>query len=116
MRGKKYPSYGNRYEIMWVYLMFDLPVTTKKHRKIYADFRKKLLQSGFQMVQYSVYHRYCASHDQVDVIRRRINSFVPEEGMVSLMVITDKQFGEIKHFVRGKKPPKRLYGEQLYFF
>lgn len=101
---------------MWVYCMFDLPVTTPTLRKKYTEFRKKLLRFGFRMVQYSVYNRYCASHDQVEVIKRRVQLAVPENGMVSLMVITDKQFGDIQHYVRGKNPKYELYGKQLTFF
>ncbi len=45
---------------MWLLAMFDLPVTTRKARKRYAEFRKLLLQEGFSMLQFSVYARYCA--------------------------------------------------------
>jgi len=34
----------NQYRIMWVLVLFDLPTETKKDRKAYADFRKKILK------------------------------------------------------------------------
>ena len=34
----------SEYRIMWVLVFFDLPTESKRERKLYADFRKKLLQ------------------------------------------------------------------------
>jgi len=51
----------NAYRIMWVLVFFDLPTETKKDRKIYTEFRKKLLSDGFSMFQFSIYLRHCAS-------------------------------------------------------
>lgn len=42
----------SEYRIMWVLVFFDLPTETKRERKYYADFRKKLLQDGFTMFQF----------------------------------------------------------------
>lgn len=39
---------------MWVMVLFDLPTETKKDRKIYSDFRKKMLKDGFVMFQFIV--------------------------------------------------------------
>ncbi|WP_290387130.1 CRISPR-associated endonuclease Cas2, partial [uncultured Muribaculum sp.] len=47
----------NQYKIMWVIVFFDLPVETKKQRKDYSDFRKRLLSDGFTMFQLSIYVR-----------------------------------------------------------
>ena len=57
----------NRYKYMWIYVMFDLPTTTKKQRKDAADFRKTLVKDGFSMLQYSVYIRHCASYSNNEV-------------------------------------------------
>ena len=35
------------YRIMWMVLMFDLPVTTKSQRKAAAKFRQWLLDEGW---------------------------------------------------------------------
>jgi CRISPR-associated protein Cas2 len=40
----------NAYRIMWIFVMFDLPVGTDKERKAATDFRKKLLKDGFSML------------------------------------------------------------------
>ena len=50
----------NAYQIMWIFVFFDLPVTTKTERRKATRFRKDLLQDGFSMMQYSVYTRHSA--------------------------------------------------------
>ena len=53
----------SEYRIMWVLVFFDLPTDTKKERKAYADFRKKLMRDGFTMFQFSIYVRHCPSRE-----------------------------------------------------
>ena len=101
---------------MWLFAMFDLPVTSRKARKRYAQFRKRLIREGFTMMQYSVYARYYASEDASDGHRKRISELLPPRGEVRLLAVTDRQFGKMEVF-HGKtpqaaeKPP-----EQLLFF
>lgn len=95
----------SEYRIMWLLVFFDLPTETKKERKAYADFRKKLLNDGFTMFQFSIYMRHCASRENAGVHIKRIKSILPEHGDVGILCITDKQFGEIEIF-HGKKPSK----------
>ena len=96
----------NAYSIMWLYVMFDLPTETKRQRRDAAIFRKNLLKDGFGMHQYSVYIRHCASHEQANVHVERVRGFVPDEGIVSILRVTDKQYGDTIQFVgRKAKPP-----------
>ena len=76
---------------MWLFVFFDLPVTTKKERKAATSFRKKLEKDGFNMMQFSVYTRHCASRESADVHIRRVKREIPEYGQVSILMITDKQ-------------------------
>lgn len=92
----------SEYRIMWVMVFFDLPTETKKDRKNAAEFRKKLLQDGFSMFQFSIYVRHCASQQNAEVHIKRIKAILPEYGQVGVMCITDKQFGNIELF-SGKK-------------
>ena len=62
----------SEYRIMWVLVFFDLPTESKRERKLYADFRKKLLQDGFTMFQFSIYVRHCPSRENADVHIRRV--------------------------------------------
>ncbi len=86
------------YRAVWIFVMFDLPTDTKKARKDYTDFRKNLLKDGFSMLQYSVYARYCASEETADVHHKRVKGFLPADGEVRLVRITDKQFGRMQIF------------------
>ena len=88
----------SEYRIMWVLVLFDLPTETKKERKIYAQFRKRLLQDGFTMFQFSIYLRHCPSAENADTHIRRVKNMLPEIGKVGILRITDKQFGEMELF------------------
>jgi CRISPR-associated protein Cas2 len=92
----------SEYRIMWVMVFFDLPTETKKDRKNAAEFRKKLLQDGFSMFQFSIYVRHCASQQNAEVHIKRVKAILPEYGQVGVMCVTDKQFGNIELF-SGKK-------------
>lgn len=92
----------NAYHIMWVFVFFDLPVVAKYQRRKAAYFRKGLEKSGFNMMQYSVYTRHCASRESAEVYVNRVKSMVPAEGHVSVLQITDKQYGNIINFWGAK--------------
>lgn len=48
-------SFLSGYRLMWMMVLFDLPVLEKEERKEASDFRKFLLDEGFTMSQFSVY-------------------------------------------------------------
>jgi CRISPR-associated protein Cas2 len=98
---------------MWIFVFFDLPTNTKKERRDAALFRKHLEKDGFTMMQYSVYIRYCGSHESMTVHMKRVKSGIPPSGQVSMLTITDKQYGSIQNFwgkIEKKKPtaPQQL--------
>lgn len=82
----------NGYRCMWIVVMFDLPTDTKKARRQYALFRKHLLENGFMKMQYSVYIRHCPSAEHAEVHMKRIEHYIPPEGEVRILTLTDKQF------------------------
>ena len=93
---------------MWVIVLFDLPTDTKQAKKQYAKFRKNLLEDGFSMMQYSVYMRHCASDENAEVHTQRVKTFLPPDGEVRIIKITDKQFGRIQIFYgKKRKSPER---------
>ena len=105
------------YHIMWLFVFFDLPVVTKKERKAAALFRKNLMKDGFVMFQYSVYIRHCGSYESLKTHVKRIKLFVPDVGRVSILSVTDKQYGDIVNFW-GKEKEKKVPTDplQLEFF
>lgn len=90
---------------MWVLVFFDLPTETKRDKKIYAKFRKSIMLDGFNMFQFSIYMRHCASKENADVHIKRVKSILPEKGHVGIMCITDKQFGMMEIY-RGREITK----------
>ena len=87
---------------MWLLVFFDLPTETKKDRRNAGLFRKILLKDGFSMFQFSIYMRHCASRENALVHIKRVKGFLPPDGFVAIMQITDKQFSMIELF-QGKK-------------
>lgn len=83
---------------MWVLVFFDLPTETKKDRRNYALFRKKILADGFAMFQFSMYVRHCTSRENADVHVKRVKKILPPKGHIGVMTITDKQFGLMEIF------------------
>ena len=106
----------SEYRIMWVLVFFDLPTETKKERKIYADFRKKLLKDGFNMFQFSIYLRHCPSPENAEVHTNRIKSKLPEKGHIGILTITDKQFGSMEIFYGKKIQDTPQTSQQLELF
>ena len=106
----------SEFRVMWVLVLFDLPTETKKDRKIYSEFRKKLLKDGFTMFQFSIYIRHCGSKENADVHIKRVKSFLPNFGKIGILCLTAKQFSDIELFY-GKKPTMvNSPGQQLELF
>ncbi len=106
----------SEYRIMWVMVFFDLPTETKKERKVYSTFRKKLLNDGFTMFQFSIYLRHCASRENADVHVKRVKQMLPEAGHIGILCITDKQFGKMEIFHGKKSEPVTTPYQQLELF
>lgn len=104
------------YRLMWMMVMYDLPVVEEKERKIAAKFRKFMEKEGFSMVQFSVYAKFCGTREKADVIRQRVEDGLPEKGKVSILMFTDKQFGEIVHLTNRKKHKSKENPDQLVLF
>lgn len=106
----------NAYRIMWLFVFFDLPVVLKKERKAATKFRKHLMEDGFTMMQFSVYSRHCPSGENAEVHIKRVKDIVPEKGQVSILQITDKQYGNIINFWGAKEKPMPPTPQQLELF
>lgn len=106
----------SEYRIMWVLVFFDLPTETKKEKKAYTDFRKKLINDGFTMFQFSIYLRHCASLENTNVHIKRVKNVLPELGHVGILCVTDKQFGQMELFYGKKETPVSTPYQQLELF
>lgn len=96
-------------KFMRVLVFFDLPVTTKEERKIATQFRKFLLDDGYYMVQFSVYGRLCGGVDSVNDVIKRLNRAIPATdcGSVRCMVVTEKQYTQMKVLSGAKKKQEK---------
>lgn len=96
------------YRLMWMLVMFDLPVVTKPERKAAAGFRLALLDLGFEMSQLSVYMRFCVSPAQVETYCKLVEGALPEGGKVTILQFTDKQYERIINFQgQARQAPKK---------
>ncbi len=105
----------NRYELMWMIVLFDLPVVEKKERKEATQFRNFLLDNGFSMIQYSIYTKLFSGKDACEKYYRLIKQNLPAEGKVDIITITDKQYGNIISYQSAAKVQKKQ-PEQLILF
>lgn len=106
----------NGYRLMWLMVMFDLPVMTADERRIANKFRHFLEKEGFGMCQFSVYAKYCGPRERLDSLFRKIESQIPEKGKVNILPFTDKQFGRIIIMENNKRRKSRENPEQLLLF
>lgn len=101
---------------MWVMVFFDLPTNTKKERHHASLFRKRLMKDGFSMFQFSIYMRHCPSRENAQVHIKRVKSFLPPDGHIGIMQITDKQFGMIELFYARNEEKHPEMHQQLSLF
>lgn len=106
----------NAYRIMWVFVLFDLPTETSAERKAASNFRKDLLKDGFTMHNYSIYIRHCTSAENATVHRQRIKRCIPIKGMVTILQLTDKQFGDMDIYYGTQKQKPTSGPQQLELF
>ena len=99
-------TYLSGYELMWMMVLFDLPVVDKADRKKASGFRTFLLDEGFQMSQYSVYLKLLSGKEAVKKYSNKITQALPDKGKVDIICITDKQYENIISFSSSKKQKK----------
>lgn len=104
------------YRIMWIFVLFDLPVGTKKERKAATKFRNALLDLGFEMSQFSVYLKFCAGKEQAESLERHVEASMPFAGKVHVVQITDKQYENIRTYRGRKREPSPKNPNQLALF
>lgn len=83
------------YRNMRLIVFFDLPTETKDDRRNYTKFRKFLLRNGFDMLQFSVYTRFCRNDTDSKKHIKRVKDNKPKTGSVRLLRVTDAQYDEM---------------------
>lgn len=117
VRGKRAaPTQLSAYRLMWMLVIFDLPVETKKQRKEAAKFREFLLDQGFEMSQFSNYMRLVRGKEQFDTYTRKIEANLPERGDVFIFQFTDKQYENIVRFSDQSRRKRQKNPDQIALF
>ena len=88
---------------MRVLVFFDLPVLTSENRRAYAKFRRFLLKNGFLMLQESVYCKLALNSSAVNAIVDNVHKNKPEEGLIQLLTVTEKQYAKMDLIVGNVK-------------
>lgn len=84
---------------MRLLVMFDLPVETEQQRKSYRNFRKYLIKNGFVMMQQSIYTKLAPNSSVAATIVANLRKNKPDEGLVQVLQVTEKQFEKIEFIV-----------------
>ena len=104
------------YKLMWMIVLFDLPVVSPEERKKASLFRKSLLDQGFHMSQFSVYYRLLSGKEAVDGYVKDIQAQLPPAGKVDIITITDKQYEGIISFSGKTKEKNKKKPTQILLF
>ena len=91
------------YRYMRILVMFDLPVGTESERKNYRLFRMYLIKSGFLMLQESVYCKIAQNTTVADAIIANVRKNRPDDGLVQVLKITEKQYSRMEYIVGESK-------------
>jgi CRISPR-associated protein Cas2 len=84
---------------MRLLVFFDLPMVTKAEKRAYVQFRKFLLNDGYDMIQWSVYGRILNGVDAEKKHLARLAENLPPEGSVRSMTVTEKQYAGMRLLV-----------------
>ena len=104
------------YRLMWIFVMFDLPVLTKQEARAATKFREFLLDEGFEKSQFSVYARFCNGKEQFESYVRQIERALPEWGDIYVFQFTDRQYENIVRFSSQRRQRPRRNPDQLAMF
>lgn len=119
-RKQKKADGPNAYRIMWIVVMFDLPVGSKQEMRLATQFRNSLLQLGFVRKQFSVYLRHCENMDKAQRLAAEVGHCLVDNGEVTVMFFTDRQYGMTRNYfgrVRKRNEKQEMDSRgQLFLF
>ena len=88
---------------MRIILFFDLPTESLENKREYRKFRKFLIKKGFLMLQESVYCKLALNETVAKAVVNSVKSNKPKDGLVQLIVITEKQFSKMEYICGENK-------------
>lgn len=98
----------SEYRNMRLLLLFDLPMVEDYEKKEYTNFRKTLIKQGYFMIQFSVYMKCVNAQVKLDSEIKKLYKYVPTNGNIRLIAITEKQYTNMS-ILLGKKKINEVY-------
>ncbi|QJG66136.1 CRISPR-associated endonuclease Cas2 [Mycoplasma phocoeninasale] len=89
----------NRY--MRIIIMYDIS-TDEDNIDQYNKFRNALYKLGYYRIQYSIYGKCIGSNSQYPYEKEKIMKVIPKKSNVRILLITEKQYGDIE-ILSGEK-------------
>ena len=99
--------------ILWLFVLFDLPVGTKGERRSATRFRNFLKDDGYMMLQFSVYARVCRGEEAVDKHLQRVTKSLPKKGSVRALQVTDKQYARMRLLLGTATKNEKIAPQQM---
>ena len=96
------------YKTMKLLCMFDLPMNNKKEQRAYRKFRKQIMNTGFFMMQYSIYVKTCNNRDAVESAKKKVKAISPRDGNVRLLEVTENQYMNMELVVGTESVKEKL--------
>lgn len=93
----------SKYRNMRLILLFDLPAVESGEKKEYLFFKKGLILNGYTMMQFSVYVKSINTQTKIKQEINKIIKYVPSNGNIRLISITEKQYEEMEMILGHKK-------------
>lgn len=91
------------YRYMRIILFFDLPTESLENKREYRRFRKFLIKKEFLMLQESVYCKLALNQTVAKAVVSAVKSNKPKDGLVQLIVVTEKQFSKMEYICGENK-------------
>ncbi|QJG67265.1 CRISPR-associated endonuclease Cas2 [Mycoplasma phocoenae] len=103
-------KFVNRY--MRIIVMYDIQMETNIGNKEYLLWRKKLINLGYIMMQYSIYSKCISAHTQYEYERQKLLNVMPKKSNIRIMLITENQYQKIE-ILNGEKSLNEFYNDNI---
>lgn len=90
-------------------IMYDFPHKTKQQRRNAGNFRRKLIQLGFNMLQYSIYLRVIATQTEKENLIFKVKQITPKQGTVRIISLTESEYAKMKMLSGDRLPIENTF-------
>ncbi|WP_237077112.1 CRISPR-associated endonuclease Cas2 [Mycoplasma phocoenae] len=97
---------------MRIIVMYDIQMETNIGNKEYLLWRKKLINLGYIMMQYSIYSKCISAHTQYEYERQKLLNVMPKKSNIRIMLITENQYQKIE-ILNGEKSLNEFYNDNI---